>query len=116
MTPKKYKKILAEMFENLQSKMALELDISPSKVSHLMTGRQNLPAEKIGILLTRFNLDTNWFFNASDDEPIRLQSNDIGVKMKEKYYNVLEENAELLREKAEWYQKRDSEKKSSEIS
>lgn len=110
MTGKKYRKILTELFEN-QKDMAAKLGVSQAKVSDAITGKSGLSTTAVGILLTDYNLDPVWFFNGLDEEPIKFRdSTPKDSELKQKYYDALEENVSLLREKAEWYKERDAKK------
>lgn len=115
MTPKKIERIVNEIFSGKQKNMAEKLGVSGNKISKVVSGKQALTAESVGIILCEFNVDPFWFFKAPDDEPIQFNVAQTNPYEK-KYTEVLEKQVSLLEEKLESYEgKNTSLKKSQNI-
>jgi plasmid maintenance system antidote protein VapI len=75
MTKGKHKQILYELFGNKQTLMAKGLGLSQGKIGHVVNGRQTLSPEAIGLLLTKYFVDPDWYFNSDDDSEVILVGN-----------------------------------------
>jgi hypothetical protein len=72
MTPAKVFKIKKEFFRN-NEEMSEALNTSGTKIGLVLKGEQKLQLESVGILLTTYKVDAEWFFNADDDAPLVLK-------------------------------------------
>ena len=114
MTSKKHQKIMGELFQNKQAVMAEALNCSPGKISHAINGRQTLGPESIGILITKYNVDPEWYFNGADDEPFTLNNSRKGYSKNEEYLNLIERHS-IAMEKIADYQSRELDSQKKEI-
>ncbi|MGR3809556.1 hypothetical protein [Jiulongibacter sp. NS-SX5] len=116
MTAKKVEVIIDKLFHGKQKIMAEELGVSANKISMILNKNQKLTVDSIGILLTKYRIDPDWLFLASDDEELRFMP-DNKPDYSSKYTELLEEQVSLLKEKLESFQnKTASLKKSQNIS
>lgn len=103
----KLEAVIRRFFKNA-SDFASQSGVAQSSISKTLSGAQELNIKALSYILTSLRVDPDWLF--SDDEDLEVRRRGDKDDFMKKYYEALEENASLLREKAEWFQERDAKK------